>query len=122
MGDFLQSCIILLKLNICSCFVVVVKRLVRVKPDCLVIEIESFIEILLLECFISLVFSIFGRVFNIHLLRLLFFLFGRRGRSSMFTLVLVRVGMFLLLFCLGLWLAKFLFLELFCEVLNVIRA
>jgi len=120
MGDFLQGCLILFEFDVSGSFIVVVKWFVGVNFDCLIVEIECFIEILLLECLISLVFYVFGGIFNIHLLWLLLFLFGRRRRRSTIISFLL-VGLFLFLLFLWLWLAKFLFLELLGEVLNIVR-
>lgn len=78
--DFGQGSFIVLQLDVSSSLVVVVEGLIGVQLYCFLIEVDGFVEVFLLECFISLVFHVFSGVFNIHLFRFLLFLFRRRGR------------------------------------------
>lgn len=119
--DLSQGGIVIFEFDIGSGLVVVVEGLTGIKLHCFLVEIDGFVEIFLLEGFISLVLHVLSRVFDIHLLGLLLFLLGRGGRRvRVFCLMLMGVGMIVFLFLLWLRLAKFLFLELLGQILNII--
>jgi hypothetical protein len=114
-GDLLKGVFVLLELDVGCGLVVVVEGLVGVELDGFLVQVDGLIEVLLLEFLVALVLSTLGRVFHLHLLGLLLFLLRRRrGRGGVLLLVL------LLLLGLRLRLVKFLFFELFGEVLEII--
>lgn len=110
--DLLKCSFVILQLYVCCCLVVIVKRLVGIEFNCLLIEVQSFIEIFLLKKVISFILQILSGIFNLHLLRFLLFCFGWRwGRCIVFFFLLLRLTWLL---------CEFLLIELFCKVFKII--